>query len=149
MFCLAGSHFSINKSFVIECSKRAETIINYNNESMRESRNRLNLMNSFSLIEKNMKLGSAYLPELSRMFEVNLYSFVKSIHLFTSQDLINFSNFFRRICFYHEPYLAILAQEALKRTLEEFSTEDVVKEKVLSLDALCSILHTLAAYNYR
>ena len=68
-------------------------------------RERIKLLDSLSLIERNMKLSSAYLPALDPIYSINLNLFMEKLDQMKDSDLMNLSNFFRRICFYNENYL--------------------------------------------
>ena len=74
LLALGASQYPVNKQFVIRVASKCTNEINKLLHHGREigniflARKQLHILSSLSLIETNMKLASAYLPELDQLF---------------------------------------------------------------------------------
>lgn len=78
-YCLATSHYPINKKFVVKLIKRVDKELDKqidptsgqayakNEFSLRHN---LKVLSALSMIEVNMNLSSAYLPDLDSLFQL-------------------------------------------------------------------------------
>ena len=110
----------MNKVFVLKMVKRLEDFFRSQDDSSIWSiREKLRLLDSLSMIEKNMKLASAFLPDLDQIYEVNINLFMKNMSQMRDNDLMVLSSFLRRIRLYNENYLEKLVHNVRRREIKE------------------------------
>lgn len=69
-------------------------------------RQNIRMLESMSLIEVNMKLASCYLPELTKILQLELFPISKYLGKMRDRELKDYSNLLRRACYYDEALLA-------------------------------------------
>ena len=121
---LGASHLPVNKAFLLRAVARIGNLLRgchhlLQSRNINVMRKTLHLFSSLSLIETNMNLASAYLPELDTPFLLALSDLRDCLSLMKDADFTAYCSCLRRSCLFDQTLLSAVITEAMRRQVKE------------------------------